>query len=103
MYGLNGKMIAQNGQRDTLLGYLLQAAEGLRDYESCYAYIVSSADDDPNGIWVMEVWRSKEDHDASLTLQATQDLITKARPLIAGFSDRTEFTPMGGKGVPENA
>jgi quinol monooxygenase YgiN len=35
MYGLTGKMIAQPRQRDTLIGYLLQAAEGMRDLEGC--------------------------------------------------------------------
>ena len=103
MYGLTGKMIAQPGQRDTLIGYLLQAAEGMRDLEGCYMYVVGSANDDPNVIWISEVWRSKEDHDASLTLEGAQELIAKARPLIAGFGERFESTPLGGKGLPDNA
>jgi len=103
MYGLTGKMIAQPGQRDTLIGYLLQAANGMRDLDGCYLYVVSCANDDPNGIWISEVWRSKEDHDASLTLDGTKELIAKARPLIAGFGERFESTPVGGKGLPDNA
>ncbi len=101
MYGLTGKMIAQPGQRDTLIGYLLQAAEGMRDLEGCYMYVVSSANDDPNGIWVTEVWRNKDDHDASLLLEGAKELIAKAQPLIAGFGERFEVTPIGGKGLPE--
>jgi quinol monooxygenase YgiN len=101
MYGLTGKMIAQPGQRDTLIGYLLQAAEGMRDLESCYLYVVSSANDDANAIWITEVWRNKEDHDASLTLDGAKELIAKARPLIAGFGERIEVTPLGGKGLPD--
>jgi quinol monooxygenase YgiN len=103
MYGLTGKMIAQPGQRDTLISYLLQAAEGMRDLEGCYLYMVSSANDDPNGIWVTEVWRNKAEHDASLTLAGAQELIAKARPLIAGFGERFETTPIGGKGLPDYA
>ena len=103
MYGLTGKMIAQPGQRDTLIGYLLQAAEGMRDLDGCYVYVVSSANDDPNGIWVTEVWRSQADHQASLTLDGAKELIALARPLIAGFGERIEVTPLGGKGLPDNA
>jgi len=101
MYGLHGKMKAQAGQRDALLNILLAAAKGLQGYEGCYVYIVSSAPDDPDGIWVTEVWRSQADHQASLALESTQTLIASARPLIAGFSDRVEFTPIGGKGLPD--
>ena len=103
MYGLTGKMIAQPGQRDTLIGYLLQAAQGMQAVEGCYIYIVSSAADDPNGIWINEVWRNKEAHDASLTLDSTKELIARARPLIAGFGERFEVTPIGGKGLPDHA
>jgi hypothetical protein len=35
----------------------------------------------------------------ALDNEATKALIARARPLIAGFSDRTEFEPVGGKGV----
>lgn len=100
MYGLFGKITAQPGQRDTLLGYLLNAANSMRELDGCYLYVVSSAPDDPDGIWVYEVWKSQTDHQASLALDATQALIAKARPLIAGMSNRVEHTPMGGKGLP---
>ena len=103
MYRLTGKMIAQSGQRDTLMGYLLQAAQGMHDLDGCYVYVVSSANDDPNGIWVTEVWRSQADHQASLTLDGAKELIALARPLIAGFGERIEVTPIGGKGLPDNA
>lgn len=103
MYGLTGKMIAQPGQRDTLIGYLLQAAKGMDAVEGCYLYVVCSANDDPDGIWITEAWRDKESHDASLQLEGAQELIAKARPIIAGFGERFETTPIGGKGLPENA
>ncbi|MDZ4763439.1 MAG: putative quinol monooxygenase [Chloroflexota bacterium] len=101
MYGLFGKMLAQPGQRDALIGHLLHAATLLREVDGCYLYVISSALDDPNGIWVNEVWRSQADHQASLTHDAIKSLITVARPLIAGFAERFEVTPLGGKGPSE--
>ncbi|MBL8165082.1 MAG: antibiotic biosynthesis monooxygenase [Anaerolineae bacterium] len=100
MYGLMGKIRAQDGQRESLLAHLLEAARLLNDLETCYLYVVSRATDDPEGIWVTEVWRSQADHQASLTHEAIRSLIAVARPLIAGMSDRTEFAPAGGKGLP---
>jgi quinol monooxygenase YgiN len=46
------------------------------------------------------VWQSAEHHQASLQLASVQATIAAARPLIAGFADRVEFTPLGGKGLP---
>jgi quinol monooxygenase YgiN len=101
MYGVSGKIKTKPGQRDALIEILLQAAKGLRDFEGCYLYVVSSAPDDPDGIWVTEVWRSQADHQASLALETTKAVIASARHMIAGSSDRVEFTPLGGKGLPD--
>jgi len=100
MYGLFGKMRAQAGQRETLIGHLLHAADLLRDLEGCFVYIINSDPTDPDAIWVTEVWRSQADHQASLSHEAIQSLITVARPLIAEMPLRYEVTPLGGKGLP---
>ncbi|MCC6975978.1 MAG: antibiotic biosynthesis monooxygenase [Anaerolineae bacterium] len=100
MYGLMGKIQAQLGQREALVGYLLQAAEVLREAEGCYLYLISGVSADEQSVWVTEVWRSQEDHRASLTLPAVQEVIAVARPLIAGMGERFEFQPIGGKGLP---
>jgi len=100
MYGLMGRINAQTGQGEALLGHLLKAAAQLHNLEGCYLYVVSKATDDADGIWVTEVWRSAADHQASLHHEAIQALIAAARPLIAGMVHRTEFTPVGGKGLP---
>ena len=100
MFGLHGKMIAQPGQRDALLKILMNAAtDGM---PGCLMYVISTANDDPDGLWVTEIWRSQADHRASLDLDSVKTLIAAARPLIAGFSDRSEFTPLGGIGMPES-
>lgn len=101
MYGLCGKVRAHEGQRNALLEYLLQAADVLREVDGCYLYVIGTAPDDADGIWVTEVWRSQADHQGSLSHEAIRAIIASARPLIAEFADRIEFTPVGGKGIPE--
>jgi quinol monooxygenase YgiN len=102
MYGLFGKMQAQPGQRDALVSHLLRAAEMLRDMDGCYLYVINLATDDPDGIWVNEVWRSQAAHQDSLKHEVIQQLIAVARPLIAAMPERIEVTPLGGKGVPNS-
>ena len=101
MYGLMGKFVAHSGQRDALIDVLLRAAKDMERIEGCYLYVVSRDPNDGDGVWVTEVWHSQEDHQASLTHEAVQALISEGRPLIASMSDRMEFEPVGGKGLPD--
>lgn len=99
MYGLIGKMTAHPGQRDALTSHLLKAANDMREMNGCYIYVISNAADDPNIIWITEVWRSKDDHDASLQREDVRAVITAARPLIAAM-EGFEIAPLGGVGLP---
>ncbi len=99
MYGLFGKMIAQPGKRDELLGHLLDAGTSMQGMDGNHLYVINSDPNDADAIWVYEAWRSAEDHQASLQNEAVIALITAARPLIAGFGERFEVTPLGGKGL----
>ena len=97
MYGLIGKMTAASGHRDDLINILLQ---GVSDMPGCLSYIVARDPADEDALWITEVWRSKEDHEASLSLPAVQEAIRQGRPLIAGFGpERYETEPVGGHGL----
>ena len=96
MYGLIGKMTTVAGQRDALIAILLEGTSGM---PGCLSYIVACDLADPNAIWITEVWDSKASHDASLSLPGVREAIARGRPLIAGFGDRIETTPVGGQGL----
>ncbi|MGJ4727866.1 putative quinol monooxygenase [Luteimonas sp. SDU101] len=96
MYGLIGNVRAQSGQRDALLAILLEGVDAL---PGCRSYVVAEDPADPDGIWITEVWDSADSHRASLALPAVQDAIARARPLLAGFGQRTETRPLGGHGL----
>jgi quinol monooxygenase YgiN len=98
-YGLFGKFSAQPGRRDDLVTYLLQAAKLLERNSGCLHYIVSTSDE-PESVWVWEVWTTVAAHDASLEPEDIKALIQEARPLIVGMSDQTQLTVQGGKGLP---
>ena len=99
-YGLVGSFRAHPGQGDALAALLVRAAAGLQANRDCELYVVHRSLDDPEAIWVTEVWTSAEAHRASLDDPAVQAAIEQGRPLIAGMGERFELAPLGGKGLP---
>ena len=91
MYGLIGKRSAKPGQRDALQAILLENDGGM---PGCLSYIIAQ-----DALWITEVWDDQASHTASLTLPQVQQAIARARPLIAGFSNRVVTTPIGGIGL----
>jgi quinol monooxygenase YgiN len=100
MFGLQGKLKTQSGKRQQLVDHLLQAAEILQTHDGCYLYVISEDPMDEDTVMVTEVWRSSEDHQASLTLDAVKNLIAAARPILAGAPEGVVMHPVGGKGLP---
>ena len=100
MYGLIGKMLAAPGRREDLLA-ILQANIG--PMPGCLSYIIARDPAGPDGIWVTEVWDTRESHAASLQLEQVQATIAQARPLMAGFGERFETEPLGGVGLDAEA
>ena len=96
MYGLIGKAVAVEGKRDELIKILL---EGTGEMPGCLSYIVAKDPEDKNGIWITEVWDSKESHAASLKLPVVQAAIAKGKPLFASFGEHHITEPVGGHGL----
>ena len=98
-YGLHGSLRATDGQGEALAELLLEAAHSVDGQDGCLLYLVSRAEDDPELVWVTEVWTDRAAHAASLQHPATTAMISRGRPLIAGMGDRSEFVPVGGLGL----
>jgi quinol monooxygenase YgiN len=96
MYGLIGKMIAVPGERETLIGLMLNSSG---EMPGCLGYIVAKDAKDENAIWVTEVWDSEQSHKASLAIPEVKEAIAKAMPLIAAFEPVAATTPVGGVGL----
>lgn len=96
-YGMCGKILAKEGQRDALLDILLEASR--TPMTGCQIYIVCKSPTEPDAIWVMEVWQTEADYQASFKLDSVKALITKARPIMAGGTQGIRMVPVGGKGL----
>lgn len=98
MYGLFGKFVAVEGERDNLISILLEASKLLNQNADCIHYVVGKSKDE-NDVWVSEVWNSKKAHDSSLNPENIRNLIMNARPLIKEMPKGTEYDVLGGKGL----
>jgi quinol monooxygenase YgiN len=82
-FGLHSKIIAKSGQRDALVAGLLEAASMLQHVSGCELYIVNVSANEPDVVWVTEVWRSAYDHQASLAQEEIKALIKRTMSLVA--------------------
>lgn len=98
-YSLFSKFTVQEGKRDTMVEILLEAAESMDDLDECEVYLVSTSENEPDAVYVYEAWRNEAAHQASLTLETTQKLIQRAKPIIMGMERIGTLRIMGGKGV----
>ena len=96
-YGICGKIVAQEGQRDALIEILMEASR--TEMKGCELYVVCKSPIEEDAIWVMEVWQTEADHEASFELDSVKALITKARPIMVGGTDNIRMVPVGGKGL----
>ena len=97
-YGYIGSMKTKPGRRDEVVSLLLSGVDGLRT-AGCELYVVGVADDDDVTIWVSEVWKSAQHHQASLQLPETRAAIGKTMPMLTGEFTRQELSVAGGLGV----
>lgn len=67
--------------------------------DGCEIYQVSVSHEEPQAVYVYEVWKDEAAHQASLTLDATQTLIRRAKPLITGMERINTLQTLGGKGL----
>jgi quinol monooxygenase YgiN/mannose-6-phosphate isomerase-like protein (cupin superfamily) len=94
------RFTARPGQGDALAERMLGVAEGLRGIAGCELYAINRASDEPDAVWVTEVWRSQEELDASLETDEAKASIPEVMALVQedGF-ERIDVTPLGGVGL----
>ena len=98
-YGLYGKLQAQAGKGQELSEILLKAAKLMENAKGCILYTVNKTADNPDAIYIIEVWDSKEDHDHSLTLPGVRELIMQAMPILDGTPEGITLEVLGGEGL----
>ena len=65
----------------------------------CQLYLINTSPTEPECVWVTEVWRSQQEHDAALAIEGAQQAIMQVLPLLAGSPEKIDLLPVGGKGL----
>lgn len=93
-------MVAVPGKGSVLAGTLLRVAEGLRDSPGCELYVVNLTADEPDVVWVTEIWSDEASSDRALSGDLGEVGIGDVVQLLAGPPELVELTPLGGPGLP---
>jgi quinol monooxygenase YgiN len=94
------RMIALPGQGRALARTLLRFADGLRDTDGCELYLVNVSADDPDTIWITEVWTNDEASTRALSGDVGDVEIGELLELLAEPPELVDLTPLGGTGLP---
>lgn len=89
-----GTLGAVPGKRDELVAHLTARNSALQP-AGCLAYEVGVSDDEPDTVFVVELWESAESHQSSLELPEVQAAIAAARPLLSGAFGGFRFEVAG--------
>jgi quinol monooxygenase YgiN len=93
------RMVAQPGRGGALADTLLRVAEGLRDAPGCQLYVVNATPDEPDTVWVTEVWADEAASDRALGGELGEVGIGDVLQLLAGPPELVDLTPLGGPGL----
>jgi quinol monooxygenase YgiN len=93
-----GKATAKPGKGGELGEILLAAAAEMEDDPGCELYLINRQADQPDAIWVTELWRSQADLDSSLERIRGSSGVAAAMALVDDWQ-MIELDLLGGKGA----
>ncbi|QEV99391.1 antibiotic biosynthesis monooxygenase [Microbacterium caowuchunii] len=89
-----GTLGTRPGKRDELVAILTRRSPELAE-AGCLLYEVGINDDDPDTVFVAELWTSQEAHQASPRLDSVRAAIDEAMPLLSGQMGGSQFLVAG--------
>ena len=89
-----GTLGAVPGKRDELVAHLTKRSDALAEL-GCLLYEVGVNDDEPDTVFVVELWENADAHQESLADPDVQASIAAARPLLAGTFGGFAFDVVG--------
>jgi quinol monooxygenase YgiN len=99
-YALLNRLTAKQGQRDEVVQNLIESGTLFDHNAACLLYLVTEPADDPDAIWVVDLWTSEEEHARALQAPELQSYVAKTVPLLERMPEQIELRTRGGKGLP---
>ncbi|WP_255655266.1 putative quinol monooxygenase [Pseudonocardia sp. ICBG162] len=93
------RMVALEGQGTELAGALLRVADDMAAQPGCLAYVVNATPDEPDVVWVTEMWSDAASSEAALSRDIGESGLGDVLALLTAPPDYIEVTPLGGPGL----
>lgn len=93
-YATVGTLESVPGERDRLVQILTRRSTAI-EQAGCLLYEVGVNDEQPDTVFVVELWTSAEAHQNSLALDSVRASIDEARPLLSGAFGGFGFDVVG--------
>ncbi|MGV9664696.1 putative quinol monooxygenase [Nocardia niigatensis] len=84
MFSVFGRMTAHPGRRDELIDVLLSGFRAGGPDSGLLTYSINTAPDDPDTIWLTQLWIDKAAHDATTRSEPVAAISSRLPPLLAG-------------------
>ena len=99
-YVLLNRLTAKRGERNRVVQNLIESGKLFDENAACLLYLVAERADDPDHIWVVDLWTSEEEHTKALQAPELQPHVAETVPLLEGMPEQIELHARGGKGLP---
>ena len=86
------------GKRQRVVEILIESGKLFDDNPACLLYLVSESTDDPNLIWVTDLWTSQQEHAEALKAPELRPFVQEAMELLEDMPEQIDIRPVGGKG-----
>lgn len=96
-HALLNRLTAKPGQRARVVEILIESGKLFDDNPACLLYLVSESVDDPDLIWVTDLWTSEQEHLEALGQPELRPFIDEAMPLLVGMPEQIKIRAVGGK------
>jgi quinol monooxygenase YgiN len=83
MFSVYGRMTALSGRRDELMAVLLAGLRAGGDDCGLLTYSINAAFDDPDTMWLTQLWIDKEAHDATTRSEPVAAATRQVASLLA--------------------
>ena len=92
-FGVIAHLTAQAGKRDAMI----DALSGLMGMKGNISFVIAKDGKNADGIYITEIWESKEAHDLALTTDQFKAAFGKAAPMMGGAPDlQADTWPVAG-------